>query len=212
MRAAATLYAEHGFLGASMAQIAAACGASKALIYHYYDSKEDILFDVADSHVQALVRGCAEVMANELSAVDKVRLVARTLLRLYRGAEANQKVLLNELNRLPDARRDEVIAHQRQLIAMVDELVVALRPELVTDAPSRRVLVMMFFGMLNWTHTWFRPDGPRTAEQVARTAADMLIAGTALDEWRADSSTVAEADAGAAGKPSRRRGRVVRER
>ena len=48
---AARLYAAQGFLGASVADLARACKTSKSLIYHYYPSKEDILFDVMHSHV-----------------------------------------------------------------------------------------------------------------------------------------------------------------
>jgi len=52
---AAELFAERGFLGASIADLADALKTSKSLIYHYYDSKEDILFDVMHSHVKALL-------------------------------------------------------------------------------------------------------------------------------------------------------------
>ena len=52
---AAALYAERGFLGASIADLAKACRTSKSLIYHYYPSKEDILFDVMHSHVRSLL-------------------------------------------------------------------------------------------------------------------------------------------------------------
>ena len=54
---AARLYAERGFLGASISDLAKVCRISKSLIYHYYPSKEDILFDVMHSHV-ARVAGC----------------------------------------------------------------------------------------------------------------------------------------------------------
>ena len=52
---AARLFAERGFLGASIADLAEACDSSKSLIYHYYASKEDILYDVMHSHVRALL-------------------------------------------------------------------------------------------------------------------------------------------------------------
>ena len=51
---AAERFASQGFRGASVADLAEAVGASKSLIYHYYPSKEDILFEVMDSHLQEL--------------------------------------------------------------------------------------------------------------------------------------------------------------
>ena len=51
----ATLFAEHGFTGTSITMIAEACGVSKALMYHYYSSKDAVLFDLLQDHLQNLV-------------------------------------------------------------------------------------------------------------------------------------------------------------
>lgn len=63
---AARLFAERGFLGASIADLAAACSTSKSLIYHYYASKEDILFDVMHAHVGALLDAAEEIAAQKI--------------------------------------------------------------------------------------------------------------------------------------------------
>src|SRR6185312_1242370 len=60
---AAKLYARNGFLGASIADLAAACRLTKSAIYHYYPSKEDILFDVMHSHVLALDETARRIIA-----------------------------------------------------------------------------------------------------------------------------------------------------
>ena len=56
LRAAARLFARQGFNGASVADLAAACGSSKSLVYHYFPSKEDILHAVMSAHLELLVR------------------------------------------------------------------------------------------------------------------------------------------------------------
>jgi len=175
MHTAAELYAKKGFLGASVAQIAKACKTSKALIYHYYPSKEDILFAVMDSHVQELVEAAHAIANGPGDAASRIGALASALMALYAGAQAHQKVLLNELGNLPDERRAIIVAHQRQLIDIVDALLLELRPELKDDRPRRRTLVMVFFGMLNWTHTWFDPKGPVTGDEIARTATAMFL-------------------------------------
>ena len=60
---AAALFAMHGFNGASVADIAERGKISKSLIYHYYESKEDILYDVMISHVRALETAAADALA-----------------------------------------------------------------------------------------------------------------------------------------------------
>ncbi len=174
---AAKLYAAQGFLGTSVAQIAQACQISKSLLYHYYPSKEDILFDVMDSHVQTLVEATREVESQDLAAADKLGRLAQALMGHYVGAQAYQKVLLNELVNLPEDRRAVIVDHQRQVLDVVDRLIVVLRPDLAKRRPDRRAMVMLFFGMLNWTHTWYDPSGPVAPAKFAAMASDTFLSG-----------------------------------
>ena len=174
---AARLYADKGFVGASVSDLAAALGASKSLIYHYYPSKEEILFEVMDQHLRLLSQAADRVLARDLPPPDKLRALARAFMGHYVGAAARHKVLLNELGALPPARRAEIVARQRRLIADVEQLLTAIRPGLSVDL--RRPAAMLFFGMINWTHTWFRADGPVSADRVADLAADLILKGMA---------------------------------
>ncbi len=177
MDTAASLYASHGFLGTSVAQIADACKTSKSLLYHYYPSKEDILFDVMDSHVLSLIEATREIETLDAPAPEKIRRLADALMEIYVGAQAHQKVLLNELANLAEDRRGTIITHQRELLSLVDGLVLALRPDLAEAKAERRALVMLFFGMLNWTHTWYDPAGSITPDGFARMASDVFLGG-----------------------------------
>jgi AcrR family transcriptional regulator len=173
---AAKLYAERGFLGASIADLAAACGASKALIYHYFPSKEDILFEVMDSHIRALSEIEGEVSRMGGAPADRLRGLTHKFLQAYVGAESRHKVLLNDLDRLPEARRTAIVARQRAIIDYVALLMEEVQPSLATRGLGRSA-AMLYFGMINWTHTWFRADGPVTPDTLADLAADMVIRG-----------------------------------
>src|SRR5436305_9449372 len=111
LAAAAHLYAERGFAGASVADLAKACRSSKSLIYHYFPSKDDILYAAMAAHLDALV-AAAEEATRTGSAEQRLRTLTRAFMRLYVGAEDSHKVLLNELDNLPPARRAEVVAKQ----------------------------------------------------------------------------------------------------
>ncbi len=174
---AAGMFARNGFIGTSVADLSAACGISKSLIYHYYPAKEDILFEVMWSHVGSLTALSRQLAAMRRPADESVRLFARSLMEVYNGAQSRQKVLLNELDNLPPEKRRMVVAAQREVLGVLDDWLVALRPGLAGQPKSRRPVVMMFFGMLNWTHVWYDPQGPVSADQVADLAADMFLAG-----------------------------------
>jgi AcrR family transcriptional regulator len=174
---AARLYAAQGFLGASIADLARACKTSKSLIYHYYPSKEDILFDVMHSHVRALLDTAERVTAEPLAPAAKLHKLTQEFMRLYVGAAARHKVLLNELARLPPKRREAVVQIQRRLIAIVEEVLIAVRPALAKNAV--RPGAMLYFGMINWTHTWLDPRGPVAPEHIAALAATLFLDGIA---------------------------------
>jgi AcrR family transcriptional regulator len=177
LQCAAELYARKGFLGTSLGEIGEACETSKSLLYHYFDSKEDILFYVMISHVEALAHVAMRLETIEETPDRKIHILARDLMRYYHGAQAAQKILLNEMHNLSRARRDLVVMHQRQVLDVADRLLMQLRPPLRTQPTRRRPIVMMFFGMLNWTHIWFDPNGPATGEEIADLAAGMFLRG-----------------------------------
>jgi AcrR family transcriptional regulator len=177
VEAAAELYADHGFLGASLVDLATRCNSSKSLIYHYYASKEDILFDVMSSHIEAL-NAAADAIDAETSAPDvKLRKLAHAFMALYVGAAARHKVLLNELNHLPDARRTQIVRRQRRLITVVESLLAEIQPKLKRSKDLARPATMLFFGMINWTHTWYDPAGRASPAKVADLTVDIMLDG-----------------------------------
>jgi AcrR family transcriptional regulator len=171
--AAAALYARQGFQGASVSHLAKACGTSKALIYHYFPSKDDILHEVMAAHLDALVDVADDAMQAG-DARERLRTLTDAFMRLYAGAQDSQKVLLNELGNLPPERRADVVRKQRRIIAVVEALVREIRPEANAAVLP---LTMLFFGMINWTHTWFRPEGELGAEAIADLAARLMLEG-----------------------------------
>lgn len=174
---AAELFATRGFQGASVSDLAAACNTSKSLFYHYYPSKEDVLYAVMASHIDALVEAADEVEAAPGEPAQRLDRLVHAFMRLYVGAASRHKVLLNELDNLPAARRAEIVRKQRRLIALVEQLLAELHPPLRQDAARARAAAMLLFGMINWTHTWFSPKGPLSADALADMSLDLLRGG-----------------------------------
>ncbi len=177
VEAAAALFASRGFRGASVADIAQRGKISKSLVYHYYEAKEDILHDVMISHVRALEEAAHEVMASKDEPQRKLRELTHRFMALYVGAAARHKVLLNDLVHLPKARRAEIVAVQRRLIETVQKLLVEIEPDLKRRSGVSFAAAMLFFGQINWTHTWFNPRGPVSAGALAEMAVDLTLGG-----------------------------------
>ena len=111
-----------GFPGASVAELAKACRTSKSLIYHYFPSKDDILYAVMAEHLDALTEA-AETACASGSADDRLRALTVAFMRLYASAQNHHKVLLNELDSLPPERRADVVAKQRRIIAAAEAVI-----------------------------------------------------------------------------------------
>lgn len=179
VEAAAALFATHGFNGASVADIAERCKTSKSLIYHYYESKEDILYDVMISHVRALEAAARDALAGGGGSEQKLRDLTQLFMALYVGAADRHKVLLNDLDYLPKARRAEIVDVQRGLIESVRQLLVDIEPGLKKREGSSLTAAMLFFGTINWTHTWYDAQGAIAPEALADMAVDLTLGGVA---------------------------------
>lgn len=184
---AAAIFARQGAANASLAEVANACNMSKSLIYHYYASKEDLLFDVMDRHMSDLISiistAAAPTAAPPTAATPTGRgetafqIFTRRLMDHYVGAGDSQKVLLYELENIPAENRAKIVAKQRQLIAHAENLLAAALPGTSLEKSELKVRIMLYFGMLNWSHSWFRADGAISRRQIADLAADATLKG-----------------------------------
>lgn len=188
---AAAIFARQGAANASLAEVANACNMSKSLIYHYYASKEDLLFDVMDRHMSDLISiistAAAPTAAPPTAATPTGRgetafqIFTRRLMDHYVGAGDSQKVLLYELENIPAENRAKIVAKQRQLIAHAENLLAAALPGTSLEKSELKVRIMLYFGMLNWSHSWFRADGAISRRQIADLAADATLKGVLPD-------------------------------
>lgn len=175
---AARLYAMRGFNGASVADLAKACKTSKSLIYHYFPSKEDILFEVMYSHLDDLVAISKTILSAPAESPEaRFRALISGFMKAYIGAAYRHRVLLNELDNLPPNNRKKIVSLQRDIICDVEKLLLEIRPELKGRADLKRPIVMICFGMINWTHTWFNPKGPMSHAELAELAYTIMLGG-----------------------------------
>ena len=116
---AARLFASSGFRGTSVSDLAKACDTSKSLLYHYFPSKEDVLYAVMSSHIDQLVEDVDEVMARKEAPAALLHALLHSFMRHYVGAADRQKVLLNEIDSLPADKRVTIVTKQRLVIDAV---------------------------------------------------------------------------------------------
>jgi AcrR family transcriptional regulator len=179
---AAQCFAERSYPSASMNDIAAAGGTSKARLYHYYESKEAILFDLLDRYTQRLLAliGEVEATAQRRSLDDRAALheLVRSFLDEYEHSATRHVALLHDTKFLGDAQRDLILNRQRDVVSAVTRFLRRAYPVRV-GAANQTPVAMMLFGMINWTFTWLRPGGPLSYSGFAEDVIAMLEHGLA---------------------------------
>lgn len=184
---AASCFARQSYPATTMADIAAAGGTSKARLYHYYDSKEAILFDLLDRYTQRLLAlvGEAEATAQRRDFSERMALheLIRRFLQEYEHSATRHAALLHDTQFLSSQQRELIVNRQRSLVLVVTRFLRRAYPQRLNPA-NQTALTMMVFGMINWTFTWLRPDGPLSYAAFAELVIDLLERGLGgvLDE------------------------------
>ena len=177
---AAQCFAQQSYPAASMNDIASACGTSKARLYHYYDSKDAILFDLLDRHTQRLLAVIAQnqARAQRENLDDRAALHAlvRAFLQEYESSATRHSALLNDTKFLSQEAGDLIRSRQRDIVAAMTRSLRRAYPERMGQA-NQTARTMMLLGMINWTFTWLRPGGPLSYAAFADEVIGMLEHG-----------------------------------
>lgn len=177
LSSAAAVFAEVGMEKASMSMIASHSGVSKALLYHYYPSKDALIFDIVRTHLLELESAIEEADAPDTPAPDRLRLLVKAVLKSYEGRDNEHKVQLNGTSALSEEQSAELHAIERRIVKRFSAVIHAINPDLSTGRPLLMPVTMSLFGMMNWVYMWFRPDGPITREDYADVATTLILEG-----------------------------------
>jgi AcrR family transcriptional regulator len=204
LQAAANLFAERGFHNASMAHLARVCGISKPLLYHYYRDKEHILFDVADTYMDQLLAVVASVQAMKLPPPVHLEHLIRGFMQEYAHSQNQHMVLIQDVKFLQAEQYDMVAGKERRVVAAFAAVIEQVEPGLRRRNLDKPV-AMILFGMINWTFTWLRSDGPLSYADMGPVVTRIFLngvvglAGEAARLQRAAPGSVALASAASVG-------------
>jgi AcrR family transcriptional regulator len=177
---AAAKFAETSYPSTSMSDLAQASGTSKARLYHYYESKEAILFDLLDRYTTRLMLIIAEAEAaaqrHGLSERETFAELVRAFLAEYETSHSRHIALLNDVKYLAPAQRDVVLNRQRDIVAAFARQLARAYPDTV-GRHNQTPLTMMVFGMINWTFTWLKPGGTLGYREFADEVIRVLERG-----------------------------------
>lgn len=178
LKSAAKVFAMQGFDRASMTELARECGISKANIYHYYDGKDAILFDILDSYLCDLRDRVCGLELQDLPADQQLHRVVAGILQAYQGADHEHQVQIGSMSALPADQQDLLRGYQRELVHFVNDVLRRAAPTVFEKNDAKlRAATMSVFGMLNWYYMWNSGAGSQAREEYANTVANLTLNG-----------------------------------
>ena len=172
-RVAAHLFAERGYRGTSLGDLARALGVQKPSLYHHIDGKEDLLWDVAREGAVAFHAGL-DALPDGATATERIRLALRSHLSVVAEQLDIATVFVREWRHLDGDRRAQFLVERRRYEERIRELFAegVARSELRTDLDVATA-ALLFLSSANWAYTWLRP-GADTGGLADRLFAALL--------------------------------------
>ena len=162
-RIAARLFAERGYQGTSLADLAGELGIQKPSLYHHIESKEDLLWEVASDGAEAF-HAALDAVPADAPAAERIRLALQAHLAVVAQQVDVATVFVREWRYLEGERRARFLAERRRYEERVRDLFRdgVERSELRTDLDISTA-ALLFLSAANWAYTWLRADAETDA-------------------------------------------------
>jgi AcrR family transcriptional regulator len=167
-----------GYDGASMQEIAEACGMTKAGLYHHIETKEKLLLAIMNYGMDLFEE---QVIAKVIDIADPVErlkaCMAKNIKLVTSGSSKEVTIILHEHNTLTGHAGREINARKKKYVRFLESAIA----EAIRRGQIRRVdstlAAFAFLGSVLWTYKWFRHDGVLSEEQVAGGMVDLFFRG-----------------------------------
>lgn len=178
LAAACGAIARLGYERASMRAVAKATGVSLAGLYHYFDSKEKMLFLIQLRTFSALHQNLLEKLHGVVNLEEQLRVMIRAHVSYFAANMDALKVCSHELDTLSGSAYEQTRDIRREYYALTRSIIERLLDAHVPGASlDRHVLTMSLFGTLNWLYRWYDPAGGPSVATVSNQIASQFLHG-----------------------------------
>jgi AcrR family transcriptional regulator len=179
LEVAARVFSEKGYADASVQDVADELGILKGSVYHYIDSKEDLLYRLLEEVHEDVERILEDVANREnLDSLERLSAYIREQVDYNARNVAKIAIYYNDAQHLGGERRLQIYrrrsAHERFVRKLIEEAQKSGQAEAARDA---KALMNCVFGMMIWVYQWYRPGGAIKPDELSRICADFALHG-----------------------------------
>ena len=170
------LFIQKGYSGTSVSMIAKALGMSKANLYHYCSSKEDLFFKIHLDHLEKKIIPMIKEAEAVADPKDRIAFILRRL-TLVNATDKASRVLIPDIVNLNKSHHHEIISIWRKVYDLVCNAIKELQQSGRAAKSRESFQTLLGFGMVNWTAFWFDYGRQVNAEELAETVVHTFLNG-----------------------------------
>jgi TetR/AcrR family transcriptional regulator, cholesterol catabolism regulator len=183
LRTAARLFQQRGYDATSMNDVAAALKLSKGGLYHHFQSKDEILFEIMNHAMEITQERVLDPVRGIADPEERLRsLIRRHIEVVLSPRDREITVMLHENHPLPPALRKRINTRKKDYVHFVESLIAEVQKEAQRTRPSKaavspRAAAFALLGMINWIYQWYKPEGELQANNLIPQFTELLFGG-----------------------------------
>lgn len=187
LRTAARLFQQRGYDATSMNDVAAALRLSKGGLYHHFQSKDEILFQIMDHAMQITEERVLTPVRGIADPEERLRALIRLHIEVVLSPRDREiTVMLHENHPLPPSLRKRINTRKKDYIHFLENLMAEVQNEMQNKSRpsyharpkvSPRAAAFALLGMINWIYQWYKPEGELQAQNLIPQFTDLIFGG-----------------------------------
>jgi AcrR family transcriptional regulator len=181
LRTAARLFQQRGYDATSMNDVAAALKLSKGGLYHHFQSKDEILFEIMDHAMQITQERVLNPVRGIADPEDRLRALIRLHIEVVLSPRDREiTVMLHENHPLPPALRKRINSRKKEYVHFLENLMAEVQEKARHQTKTKvspRAAAFALLGMINWIYQWYKPEGELQAQTLIPQFTDLIFGG-----------------------------------
>ena len=183
LRTAARLFQQRGYDATSMNDVAAALKLSKGGLYHHFQSKDEILFEIMDHAMEITQERVLTPVRSIADPEERLRALIRLHIEVVLSPRDREiTVMLHENHPLPPTLRKRINARKKDYIHFVENLMAEVQKNAQRDGRSKgsvtpRAAAFALLGMINWIYQWYKPEGDLQTNNLIPQFTNLVFGG-----------------------------------
>jgi len=181
LKAAASLFAEKGYAGATVRDIAERINVSVAMLYYYFKSKEEVIFSISEMNGDSLLRILDDAIRDNSDPLGRLRQMMFVYICSIPANKNEVKIFVEQHCNLSRKYKNKIVKRHRKIYDIYMGELRQLKNLALIRFDDLSVVVFAMFGMVNWTYRWYREGDKKPIEGVARILIDLFFHGILTD-------------------------------